>query len=141
LITSEAPSALSRSAFSAVEVVVITRVPKELGELQRKDRNAARTLRQNRVAGGYPAMAHQRHPRCHRSAGQGRSFLEGEVARHRHDAKLCRTATAAFEDHKIAVVSEFGRTRIGICFGPGRGSSLDRRTIRRPWSKRETTSF
>jgi hypothetical protein len=29
LITSEAPSALSRSAFSAVEVVAITRAPKK----------------------------------------------------------------------------------------------------------------
>jgi hypothetical protein len=36
-------------------------------------------------------------------------------------------------------LSELARTRIRITFGPGRGSALDRRTIRRPWSKRETT--
>jgi hypothetical protein len=44
-------------------------------ELQRKDRNAARTLRQDRVAGGHSTVSGQRHPGGHRGPRQGRGFL------------------------------------------------------------------
>jgi hypothetical protein len=54
-----------------------------------------------RVAGGYPAMARQRHPSCHRSAGQGRSFLEGEMVRHSHESFL--TQHGVFRQHPVQV--------------------------------------
>jgi hypothetical protein len=84
-MASEAPSALSRSAFSAVEVVAITRAPKTWANLQRKDRNTPGTLDQDGVSRGDPTMARQRDPGGHRGAWQGGSFLEGQVAWQKHD--------------------------------------------------------
>src|SRR5216684_8778649 len=62
----------------------------KLGELQRKDRNAPRTLRQNRVAGGYWTVSGQRHPGGHRGAWQGRGFLKRDVAWHRYESFLAQ---------------------------------------------------
>jgi hypothetical protein len=58
--------------------------------LEGKDRDAVRTLRQDRVAGGRSTVVCQRDPRGHRSAWQSRGLLEGEVARHRHDRFLAQ---------------------------------------------------
>jgi hypothetical protein len=75
-ITSEVPSALSRSALSVVEVVAITRAPKT-SELQREDRDNDRAQRQDGVAGSHRKMARQ----CDAGvgAGQGRSLVVPEL--------------------------------------------------------------
>jgi hypothetical protein len=46
----------------------------------------------------------------------------------RHHTELRRTATAAFQDEQIAVVTR-ARARIRISFGPGRGSPHDRNAM------------
>jgi hypothetical protein len=102
---------------------------RKLGELQRKDRNAPRTLPQDRVAGGHSTVVGQCDPGDHRGASRSRISRRGGGS-----AQARRQALPG-------PLSELARTRVRIPFGPGRGSSLDPRTIHRPWSKHETTSF
>src|ERR1700680_2367 len=88
VITSEAPSPLSRSAFSAVEVVAITRAPKIRANCSAK----TETPPEPWVRTVSPAVTRrwpgQRYRGGHRGARQGRGFLEGEVARHGNERFL-----------------------------------------------------
>jgi hypothetical protein len=88
--------------------------------LQRKDRDAARTLRQYRVAGGNPTMACQSYPGGHRRTGQGGSFLEGEVARHAHDRLLAQHRV--LRQHPV----EIGTEPVGQIIGLDRAAEPPR---------------
>jgi hypothetical protein len=68
---------LSLSAFSAVEIVAIARAPKTRADLQRKDRNAPRTLPQDPVAGGDSTVVGQCDPGGHRGASRVADFSKG----------------------------------------------------------------
>src|SRR5215469_13546521 len=87
-MTSDAPNALSRSAFSAVDVVAITRAPKIRANCKANTDTPPEPWVRTVSPGGNSTIAGHSYPGGHRGTWQGRGLLEGEVARHVHERFL-----------------------------------------------------
>src|SRR5712672_3897733 len=113
--------------FSAVAVVTITRAPKTRANCSAKTETPPNPESR---------PCRRRHSTVLVSATQA-------VTAARAGSRISRRRGGSAQARRQALpgpLSELARTRIRITFGPGRGSALDRRTIRRLWSKRETRS-
>ena len=105
--TSEAPSVLSRSAFSAVDVVAITPAPKSR-PVQSKDRDTPETLGQHRVSRGNPPMPPLMRPRLlpPRTAMSRRP--QGEMTWHVYERFLAEHRRS--RQHPVEIGAEAGRS-------------------------------